>query len=130
MPFLKALIDPIFINIAPDLVIVGKESECKVHRISFLCLSPYFQTLFRYDCRQDSNGYYTLNMKELSQPVLYQILNYACYGRIDVNHSNVSDLLIAGDMFNIKVIIVICEQFLERNLDSDNCFETYLLAHY
>ena len=126
----KALVDPNFLNIKPDLIVVGKETEFLVNRINLLCISPYFQTILRYECLRDSDGYYRLDMSEVSAWVLAEILNYAKYGRVDVNENNVIELLTTSDKYNIRAIIQICQYFLQENLNSQNCLETYLLAHY
>lgn len=130
MPGAKALSDPIFINVKPDLILMSRESEHRFHRISVLCLSPYFQTVSRLNSGNGKDGLHRIDMRDVDSWVADLVIRFAAYGRLEINDDNVKDLLPVADRYNMKAIVNLCQRYLFRNLNRINCFETYLLAHY
>ena len=126
----KALVDSKLMNTKPDLVVKGKKKSVLVHRISFLCISPYFQRYFKYNPKRNTDGYYELHLKDVSDTVLIQICAYSSDGTIDIYEHTVFDLLSAADMYNIIGIINCCKRFLLQSISPINCFDIYISAHY
>ena len=116
-------------NCSPDLIVAGNVGEYKVHRIVILCLSPYFQKLFHYRS-QSRDGYYRIDMNDVSDSSLVSIINFAYNGWIDITDDNVEELVITADKYNIIPIIKRCQHYLWLRLDSENCFEIYLLSYF
>ncbi len=129
MPGPPVLKGPKFINAKTDLIIIGKICEYRVHRIVILCISPYFQTFFRYNS-SFSEGYYRIDLKDIPNYILIEIINYAYNGKIDISEDNAEDLLTIADKYNIIGIVKMCAIFLWERIDSQNSIKTYLLAHY
>ena len=119
----------LYIKSKPDLKIIGKCGQYSCHRIIILCLSPYFQRLLEYK-NQLTDGFYTLDMTDISTLSLLSIINFAYKSSIEINEDNVEDLMISADKYNILSILNRCEQFLWQSIDTDNCFDYYMLAHF
>jgi hypothetical protein len=50
-----------------------------------------------------------------------QILHYAYYGAVDIGVDNVCELLQTSDYLCVPGIVQLCCDFLDNNLDPENC---------
>jgi hypothetical protein len=50
-----------------------------------------------------------------------QILQYAYHGTVDIDEDNVWELLQTSDYLCVPDIVQLCCEFLDNNLDPENC---------
>jgi hypothetical protein len=56
------------------------------------------------------------------------ILRYAYYGTVDIDEDNVCELLQTSDYLRVPGIVQLCCDFLNNNLDPENCIDVMRYA--
>ena len=60
--------------------------------------------------------------------IIYHAINVIFTGEIDVTNENVQDLLIAGDMIELREVVEICTDHLVRQLEPSNAIGIFRFA--
>lgn len=90
------------------------------HKIILCSSSGYFRALLCGGFKENELINEIL-IQNISHSILKQIINYIYTGKLDINVSNVSNLLPAAQILQIDDIVNACCIFLDHNLDSSNC---------
>lgn len=89
------------------------------HRNVLSVGSPYFRAMFTGKLRESRNE--TITLKGVTGESLRCIVRFIYSSSIDVNETNVDDILSASDLFQMKEIKNVCCQFLKEQLHPSNC---------
>lgn len=96
------------------------------HRNVLSVGSPYFRAMFTGNLRESRKE--TVTLKGVTGESLQYIVRFMYTSSIDINESNVDDILSASDLFQMKEITNVCCQFLKEQLHPSNCLGIGALA--
>lgn len=96
------------------------------HRNILSVGSPYFRAMFTGKLKESKNENITL--KGVTGWALRSIIRFMYCSSLDVNETNVDDILSASDLFQMKEIKNVCCQFLKEQLHPSNCLGIAALA--
>ncbi|KAK5645391.1 hypothetical protein RI129_006691 [Pyrocoelia pectoralis] len=94
-------------------------SKIPVHRAILCACSNYFKALFTTPLRAKNRN--SVVLPGVSTDLMNSLLSYIYMRRLDVNESNVYQLLIISDYLSILGALDVCCQFLESELKPSNC---------
>lgn len=109
-----------------DATLTVGERDFAVHRIVLSASSSYFQVMFSSGMAESHLD--RVEIHGVNANVFQTILDFIYTGQVDVNESNVQQLLPASQMLQVDDIEVICCEFLKHELDSSNCVGIYLFS--
>ena len=102
-----------------DVTIMVNGIEFPAHKIVLAVNSPYFRATFASDF--ESQAVHTL---ECDSSAFGAILNTLYTGiMMEITPDTAQDILQAASMLNISRVMERCCQFLELNMDADNCLD-------
>ncbi|KAL3199837.1 hypothetical protein MRX96_043762 [Rhipicephalus microplus] len=97
---------------------VGSESF-PAHRLVLLAMSPYFRAMFAGGLREAAMP--VVQIQGVGPSTMASVMKFAYTGSICIDQRNVCQLLPAATMFQVNHIIEACCNFLEKQLDPNNC---------
>ncbi|XP_077553231.1 kelch like ECH associated protein 1 [Haemaphysalis longicornis] len=97
---------------------VGSESF-PAHRLVLLAMSPYFRAMFAGGLREAAMP--VVQIQGVAASTMASVMRFAYTGAITIDQRNVCQLLPAATMFQVNHIIEACCNFLEKQLDPNNC---------
>lgn len=97
---------------------VGSESF-PAHRLVLLAMSPYFRAMFAGGLREAAMP--VVQIQGVGPSTMASVMRFAYTGAICIDQRNVCQLLPAATMFQVNHIIEACCNFLEKQLDPNNC---------
>lgn len=96
------------------------------HRNVLSVGSPYFRAMFTGKLRESRNE--NIILKGVTGESLRSIVRFMYSSLIEVDETNVDDILSASDLFQMKEITNVCCQYLKEQLDPSNCLGIAALA--
>ena len=96
------------------------------HRSVLAAASPYFNAMFTSDVLEAKRD--RIVIQSLDGNTLTGLLDFIYTGEIRVNNDNVQDLLIAGDMIELREVVEICTEHLVRQLEPSNAVGIFRFA--
>ena len=96
------------------------------HRNVLSVGSPYFKAMFTGQLKESRKE--VVNFKGVSGEALRCIVRFVYTSSIDMNETNVDDILSASDLFQMKEIKNVCCQFLKEQLQPSNCLGIAAIA--
>ncbi|XP_051578467.1 kelch-like protein 10 [Myxocyprinus asiaticus] len=109
-----------------DLIIRVKDTEFKVHKIILCGCSPYFRVLF--STIWNNLAEHSYNILGISPDIMSLILQYMYKRSVCITEDNVTELLVAADLFLISGLVDTCCEFLEAQLCPENCIGICMFA--
>ncbi|XP_077981715.1 actin-binding protein IPP-like [Glandiceps talaboti] len=104
---------------------VGNELfEC--HRVVLSACSPYFHVMFTGGMSEMKQS--EVEILGIDSVIFTLLINFVYTGEIDVNPTNVQELLAAADMLELKEVVEACCTFLQSQLHPSNCVGIYKLS--
>ncbi|XP_016662058.1 kelch-like protein 17 isoform X2 [Acyrthosiphon pisum] len=90
------------------------------HKNVLIAASPYFRAMFS---NFDKSNKDLVNIRELDSTILQQLIDYIYTGEIIVTKENVQELLSAANVLQLDYVNEACAEFLQKQLNSSNCFD-------
>ncbi|XP_055839514.1 kelch-like protein 5 [Episyrphus balteatus] len=111
-----------------DFLLIAGEDRIKiqVHKIVLTALSEYFLEIFRGLPKTSKIN--ELEIKEVEGSTLKLIIDYMYSGSIDLKLENIESLLRSAVLLKMANLVKGCCEFLENNLNIDNCLRWSHLA--
>ncbi|XP_014670365.1 PREDICTED: gigaxonin-like [Priapulus caudatus] len=108
-----------------DGIMIFRDGRVPIQRSVLAAACPYFRLLYAYS-QEDTGSAIAqraaeVEVKELSCCTFEHILDYIYTAEIELNVENVQDILQAADIFLIEELKQICGDFLEQNINLQNC---------
>uniref|UniRef100_A0A4W4HLF9 BTB domain-containing protein n=2 Tax=Electrophorus electricus TaxID=8005 RepID=A0A4W4HLF9_ELEEL len=111
-----------------DVVLKINDVEINAHKIILCGSSDYFRTLFTSGWNLPEKCIY--NISGISPDMMWLLVDYAYMQSVPVNKDNVQELLAAADQFFFLGVVHACCQFLESQLNPENCVGIWKLANF
>ena len=96
------------------------------HRNVLSVGSPYFRAMFTGQLKESRKE--TVTFKGVTGQALRCIVRFVYTSAIEVNETNVDEILSASDLFQMKEITNVCCQFLKEQLQPSNCLGVAAIA--
>ncbi|CAM1308491.1 Uncharacterised protein g4868 [Pycnogonum litorale] len=109
-----------------DVTLIAGGHEFKAHRVVLASCSEYFRAMFTDAMMERSLAEIYLN--GVSAQGLRYILEYAYTSRLHLNLNNIQDVLSAASHVQLIPVVETCSQFLQSQLDLDNCVDIATIA--
>lgn len=89
--------------------------------------SVYFEKLLGPSFREGSQQEVTL--QDIDGPTLMAIIAFIYSDGIDLTEECVANILDGASRMELVTLEKLCEDFLQKHLSKENCFQTFLLAY-
>jgi hypothetical protein len=113
-------------NLFTDISIYVEGVEFPCHKVILCASSSYFRTMFTCDLKESRLG--KVYIENISPWTMKRLLDYIYTGKIEINLTNVIDLLNSALLFELNKLIDLCVNFVLDNIDLNNCVELNLFA--
>ncbi|RWS04234.1 kelch-like protein 10 [Dinothrombium tinctorium] len=127
-----------YVHADPDLCLIANDGEKQhlVHKVVLMSIVPYFETIFEYsrfpkivvEHKGKKLTVDLLILRNISRDILSGIIAFAYSGKITITSSNVEELMMASDMYNITELLQKCIAFCESLIDPTNCVGIYIFS--
>ncbi|KAK3087042.1 hypothetical protein FSP39_000933 [Pinctada imbricata] len=109
-----------------DIVINVEDRQFHCHKAVLAAVSPYFDAMFSCGMRESIDG--VVNLQDISKEIFEKILTFIYTGDKIVTNDNAEELIKAGAIFQIKLLLDKCEDFLLEKVAADNCMMVWKLS--
>jgi hypothetical protein len=113
-------------NLFTDISIYVEGVEFPCHKVILCASSSYFRAMFTCDLRESRLG--KVYIENISPWTMKRLLDYMYTGKIEINLTNVIDLLNSALLFELGRLVDKCVAFVLENIDLNNCVELNLFA--
>lgn len=98
-----------------------------VHRFVLAAQSSVFSAMFKNDMKEKQEA--SVKIEDISYEVLEEMLRFVYCGKVEkLDHETVSGVIDAAEKYQIEPLKNACEEFLLRNLTSENAILTLKLC--
>ncbi|KAI6652625.1 Kelch-like protein diablo-like [Oopsacas minuta] len=109
-----------------DVTIRTQGVEFSAHRVVLAASSPYFHTMFTSTIGEPNSDF--IDLQCTSPNTFKEILEFIYTGHIEVNGTNIEEILEASCLLQIVSIQNACEMYLKSEIDSVNCIGIRYIA--
>lgn len=102
-----------------DINLKVKDRVISAHRVILAATVPYFYKMFCVD-NQKSDKKMEIIMQEFDPDLIENLIDYCYSGEIQIEISNINNLLICANIFELIDIKEACVKFMGSNLNSTN----------
>uniref|UniRef100_A0A3Q3IYM5 BTB domain-containing protein n=1 Tax=Monopterus albus TaxID=43700 RepID=A0A3Q3IYM5_MONAL len=110
-----------------DCILKVGDRSIPCHRLILAACSPYFRDLYFSEDGKELDSKEVV-LQDLDPNIMEVIVNYMYSAEIDINESNVQDILAVANRFQIPSVFTVCVNFLQKNLSKKNCLAIYRLG--
>jgi len=96
------------------------------HRALLAARSEAFKAMLLNDMSESNMK--TITLKEIKFDTLTQLVQYFYTDSVTITETNVVDLLMASDRFQIKRLQAMCEDYMMKNIEIENVCDLFSLA--
>lgn len=99
----------------------------QAHKVILAASSDYFRAMFTKEGLIESDQH-VININGISSIGIENVLNFIYTAKLELTLSNVQEVLAAANYFQLTTIIDACLNFLEGELDTDNCIDMLIIS--
>ncbi|XP_065216090.1 speckle-type POZ protein B-like [Planococcus citri] len=110
-----------------DVTIQVKDREYHVYKGILAARSPVFDAMFRNDMQENVTN--VVKISDIGQDVFEEILHYIYCGKVKNLEKLVCEILPAAKKYDLKQLMILCEETLAEQLSKDNAIKILILAH-
>lgn len=103
-----------------DVEITAGGSIIHAHRVVLSAASSYFEAMFRLQLGLAEGKQRKVTLHSIAPNILNLLIEFIYTNKIDINPSNVQELLAAADMLQINEAVEGCCEYLVRELHASN----------
>ena len=101
-----------------DVKIVVDKKKFFVHKGILAARSRYFPAMFESNMKEAEEV--EIRITNISANILQEVLRFIYTGKIDVEMTMITDLLIVADMYGLDGLSAICEEAIMSNTNLEN----------
>ena len=101
-----------------DIKIVVGTQTFSAHKCILAAQSHYFAAMFESNMKEVKEG--EVHITDISANIMEEILRFIYTGKISVEQTRMTDLLIVADMYGLDELITICEEEIISNMSLEN----------
>lgn len=109
-----------------DVTLIVEGQYFKAHKVVLSACSDYFRAMFTDNMIEARRK--EIHLKGMNAKGFLLVLEYAYTSKITLNLSNVQDVLEAASYVQILALIQTCCNYLEAEIDNDNCLDIANIA--
>ncbi|KAJ5070877.1 kelch-like protein [Anaeramoeba ignava] len=109
-----------------EIICEQNQTSFKTHKSILSSRSQYFKSLFNSKMKEYQEN--KLILKDVSNSILFSILNYFYSGKIEINLENVIEILIFSSKYLIDELIEISLNFIKNNLQFETIVDILKLS--
>ena len=114
-------------NVLCDVTLKVEGKAFPAHKNVLAVFSPYFKAMFQSQFKEATSD--EVSLPTLKEATLQQMLEFAYLGeKPEITFDNVSDLVAAAHLMDIKPFLTEICTFLTNGLATENCIQIYRLA--
>ncbi|ABQ43616.1 Kelch-like protein [Tanapox virus] len=113
-------------NLLYDVTLIADGKKIQAHKIILASVSDYFKKMFTDNFSEKNSN--EINMSGIDFNSLSLLINFIYSGNLNINQSNVEILLYKADYLQITSVVTLCEKFMIRKLNQENCLRMYYYA--
>ncbi len=111
-------------NVLCDVTLKVEGKSFPAHKNVLAVFSPYFKSMFQSQFKEATSD--EVSLPTINEATLQQMLKFAYLGqKPDITFDNVSDLVAAAHLMDIKPFLTEICTFLTNELDTENCLQIY-----
>ena len=111
-----------------DVRLCVDSAQFPAHKVVLAASSPYFHAMFTGGFQERDSA--TVTLKGIDASILDKILHHIYSGGdpLDVTLDNYQLFMEAADLLDLQTVMECCSQFLEEELDIENCVDIRIIA--
>ncbi|GLV32270.1 uncharacterized protein CBL_11773 [Carabus blaptoides fortunei] len=113
------------LNIKCDIKLKVDDELIQAHKLVLCSVSPYFRAMFNTEVKETVENIITFH--DVTMSILRGIVHFIYTGEIEINETNVFDLMKSSHLYQISAIQPAISQYLLKSLNTNNCLQS--LAH-
>ena len=109
-----------------DVTLIAEATRIPAHKLVLSASSPYFMAMFT---KFEESKLKTITINEIKGESLKIIIDFIYTAQLHIDKENIHPLLPAANFLQLSEVEDKCWEYLERNINSNNCLEVYELAN-
>jgi len=109
-----------------DVTVLAESESVPANKLVLSCYSKFFESMFLSPMKERYQS--EVEIKQFDGKAVRALIDFMYCGEININKGNVLNLLAVADFFQMEDVKLFCFQFLEHNLNTDNCLEIIKLS--
>lgn len=109
-----------------DLTLKVNGKEIRAHRVVLAACSPYFRAMLTTGFVESNLG--TISLQDCEENAVERLVGFLYTCKLNLNESNVENILRAAALFQIELVVQKCADFLETLIRIENCLGIQSLA--
>ena len=109
-----------------DVIVKVGSRKFQCHTLVLSAVSPYFEAMFTSGMKESTEK--SVSLQNVNPEIFKDILMFIYQGNDVVTSNNVGELLQISCMLQVLPLVEKCEDFMIRNMDSDNCLNIWRIA--
>ena len=110
-----------------DLTFIVGDEQFPCHRILVASCSPYFQALLTHTFKENTLN--SIILRDIEPEIFSSLLHYIYSRQIELDETNVQELLLASDMFQLDEVVQFCCRYLSISLCETNVLDIWKIAN-
>jgi len=111
-------------NVLCDVILVVEEDKFVAHRNVLTASSPYFKNLFETNDKPSE----PIVIESVTSEGVSALLNYIYTSEIQLSMKNISTVITAAKLLEIKTVLNFCKAFLSSEISVYNCVDIIHIA--
>jgi len=109
-----------------DITILAGSESIPANKLVLSCYSKFFESMFLSPMKERYQS--EVEIKQFDGKAVRSLIDFMYCGEININEGNALNLLAVADFLQMKDVKLFCFEFLEANLNIDNCLEIIKLS--
>eukprot|EP00092_Neocalanus_flemingeri_P004041 GFUD01004350.1.p1 GENE.GFUD01004350.1~~GFUD01004350.1.p1 ORF type:complete len:633 (+),score=147.40 GFUD01004350.1:208-2106(+) len=116
-----------------DTCLWAEGEKYQAHRVVLASCSPYFQAMFTSGMKEaqwveERGKTQDIVLPGVSADGLRLLLEFVYTGKLQLTPENIQEVLACAAQLQVKSVVALCAQYLDTNLDLENCVDILTLA--
>jgi len=109
-----------------DITVLAGSESIPANKLVLSCYSKFFESMFLSPMKERYQS--EVEIKQFDGKAVRALIDFMYCGEIIINVGNVLNLLAVADFLQMDDVTLFCFEFLEDNLNIDNCLEIIKLS--